>query len=355
MPAPLFLLREAQLKDVQDLIALSNTPGMFNMPNSEKAMKERIELSLRCFKGLEKTLSKTKYVFVAEDLKTHKVIATSMIAGQHGNEYAPHHFFKIGIERRFSPAIQTGFIHGTLTLKTQTNGPSELGALVVDARYRDLPSKVGKQIFFSRFLYLAKHPEKFKNEILAELLPPLNRKGNSPLWEAIGRRFTQLDYWEADRLSYQHKDFIFDLFPQGKIYTTFLSADARSSIGKVGAATEPVLHLLEKMGFTYRDEIDPFDGGPHLRASTKEIKPLRAVRRVELTALKTKPLTQGALQSGLITPARASPQFLGVVVSGILSVGQFQLAANQDLNKIQSLLKLKPTEEVLFIPYEGVL
>jgi arginine/ornithine N-succinyltransferase beta subunit len=37
--------------------------------------------------------------------------------------------------------------------------------------------------------------------------------------------------------------FIFSLFPSGKIYTTFLAAEARNAIGKVGKETEPVLQL----------------------------------------------------------------------------------------------------------------
>ena len=119
----------------------------------------------------------------------------------------------------------------------------------MDPQYRNPTPISGRQISFVRFLYLGMNKAKFKRKVLAELLPPLNKKGQSPLWEAIGRRFTNMDYWEADELCQKNKEFIFSLFPSGKIYTTFFPAEARNAIGKVGKETEPVLHMLKKIGF----------------------------------------------------------------------------------------------------------
>lgn len=34
-------------------------------------------------------------------------------------------------------------------------------------------------------------------------------------------------------------------------------------LGRVGEETQGALHLLNKIGFAYKDEVDPFDGGPH--------------------------------------------------------------------------------------------
>ena len=336
--------------DIDALMSLANTPGMFNFPTTPEGMRERIQISMRAFSGAEKQISKNKYVFVAEDLSHGRVIATSMIAGQHGTEASPHYFFKVGTEKRCSEDIQTGFIHGTLTLHSQTDGPSELGALVVSEEYRNHVEKVGRQIFISRFLFLGKHPEKFKEEILAELLPPLNKKGHSPLWEAIGRRFTNLDYWEADSLSAQNKNFIFDLFPQGKIYTTFLPAEARNSIGKVGKQTEPVLHLLKRIGFTYQNEIDPFDGGPHLRAKTADIIPLKKLAKVQFRVGKPESVT-GVEVTGLITPSKPIEGFRAVNVTGHLDQNVLILPPHLDLKRVMSLLTLDEGDSVMFLPY----
>jgi len=348
---PRFLIREVHRKDLESLMALANTPGMFNLPTTPEGMKERIEVASKSFRGDGRPLDRGKYVFVAEDLETGRVVATSMIVGQHGTEASPHYYFKVGTEKRFSDAIQTGFIHGTLTLKMQTDGPTELGALVASEEYRNHPEKVGRQVFFTRFLFLSQNRDRFKDQIIAELLPPLNKKGHSPLWEAVGRRFTNLDYWEADALSAQNKEFIFDLFPQGKIYTAFLAADARNAIGRVSKATEPVLHLLKRIGFTYQNEIDPFDGGPHLRARVNEIIPLKKIKTLQLKPAAKPEAAESEPVSGLVTPAQKKDEFRALNVSGRIVAGDLVLNPDEDVARIRRLLKLDATESVIFLPY----
>jgi arginine N-succinyltransferase len=284
----MILLREIQERDIEALERLAQIPGLINLQNDRDFLSEKIQRSIASFKSLPKATwtdadaDAAKYIFVAEDLESGMVVGTSMIAAQHGTEDEPHFYFEVGSEEKFSKSIGTGFIHGTLKLCHDTQGPSEIGGLVMDPQFRNTDARLGRQISFVRFLYLAMNRERFKKNILAELLPPLNKKGQSPLWEAIGRRFTNMDYWEADRLCQQDKEFIFSLFPTGKIYTTFLPAEARNSIGKVGKDTEAVLHMLNKIGFRYKNQVDPFDGGPHLWAKCDELQPVQKSRRVRI-------------------------------------------------------------------------
>ena len=102
-------------------------------------------------------------------------------------------------------------------------------------------------------------------------MPPLTSEGSSLLWEAIGRKFFKMEYWEADKLSQTNKEFILNLFPQETIYTKLLPDAARDSIGMVGKDTLPVKKMLENIGFKYTNEVDPFDGGPHYRAKVEDI------------------------------------------------------------------------------------
>jgi len=138
-----------------------------------------------------------------------------------------------------------------------------------------LLDKLGKQISFVRFLYIALNKERFKETILSELMPPFDKDGKSPLWEAIGRRFLNMEYHEADILSRSNKEFILSLYPSDNIYMTLLPMEARDSIGKVGEDTAPVKKMLEKIGFEYTNEIDPFDGGPHYKCNRDSIKPVK--------------------------------------------------------------------------------
>jgi arginine N-succinyltransferase len=347
----MILLREAQDRDVEALEKLAQIPGMFNLPDDRDLLKERILKSKASFAGKVKTKSDSKYTFIAEDLTSKKILATSMIAGQHGTPESPHFYFEIGNEKKFSETINTGFIHGTLTLGMDTQGPSEIGALVVDPETRNTEARVGRQISFVRFLYAALYPEKFQSQIIAELLPPLNKRGLSPLWEAVGRRFTNMDYWEADQLCAKNKDFIFDLFPSGKIYTTFLSAEARNSLGKVGKDTQPVMHMLQKIGFKYKNQVDPFDGGPHLWAQLNEIKPIQNSKK--LIWKRTLPQdTKTDTQPGLMTRvAPSSSEFRAIHLEAQVS-GQFLTTTQPEFaSEIESNLKISEGDSVLFMPY----
>ena len=174
-------------------------------------------------------------------------------------------------KQKYSETIHAGFIHKVLSLKFDSDGPTEIGGLVVDPTYRANKLKLGRSLSFCRFSFMKMKRRWFKDRVLSELMPPLSENGESLLWEALGRRFTNLSYQDADLLSRKNKEFITSLFPKGDIYTVLLSGEARDAIGKVGPDTEPVKHMLEKIGFRWREHIDPFDGGPHYWADTDKI------------------------------------------------------------------------------------
>jgi arginine N-succinyltransferase len=272
----MFLLRSVSAQDTKDLFHLSQLVLFINLPPDESIIQKKVQSSIKSFSNPDKKFWKNYYLFVIEDLKTNQVVGVSMIHAQHGTEEEPHYFFKVGQEHKFSKTINTGFIHGTLKLGLDSDGPTEIGGLVIDPSYRKTPHKIGKQISFVRFLYMSMYPERFKETIHSELMPPLDKHGNSPLWEAIGRRFLNMGYQEADELSRSNKEFILSLFPKDTIYETLLPLEARNAIGKVGKDTEPVKKMLEAIGFHYTDEVDPFDGGPHYRAKLKDLSIIKS-------------------------------------------------------------------------------
>ncbi len=347
----MILLREIKEQDLDALEKFSQTPGFINLPNDKDLLREKILRAVASFREDAPNKFDGKYIFVAEDIETHQILGTSMIAGQHGSVESPHFYFEVGSEEKFSETISTGFIHGTLKLKYDTNGPSEIGGLVLDPQYRNSESRIGRQISFVRFLFLGLNRNKFKRKILAELLPPLNKKGQSPLWEAIGRRFTNMDYGEADQLCRKNKEFIFSLFPSGKIYTTFLPAEARNAIGKVGKETEPVLHMLRKIGFQYKNQVDPFDGGPHLWANVDDILPVK--RMATRLFLDT---TQGAnaspiCESGILCSMSQKPgEFRAIAAQAHLQEGRIHVL-EPSTEIIRTVLGLKKDDLVAFMPY----
>lgn len=271
----MFILRSVQPNDLKDLFELSNIMTFINLPPDENLISTKIDSSIKSFLNPSKNLWENYYIFVLEDLEKNEVLGVSMIHAQHGTDQEPHFYLTVGQESKFSHTINTGFVHGTLKLGLDSSGPTEIGGLILNPESRGHEEKLGKQLSFVRFLYMASNPENFKSMVHSELMPPLDRFGNSPLWEAVGRRFFNMNYHEADVLSRNNKEFILSLFPSENIYQTLLPMEARESIGKVGKETEPVKRMLENIGFKYTFEVDPFDGGPHYRCPLKEIKPIK--------------------------------------------------------------------------------
>jgi arginine N-succinyltransferase len=159
-----------------------------------------------------------------------------------------------------------------------------------------------------------------------------------------------MDYWEADQLSQKSKDFILSLFPSGKIYTTFLPAEARNAVGRVGKETEPVLHMLNKIGFKYRGHVDPFDGGPHLLAGVDEILPVQKIKRLKIDPSSLREASSG-LELGLVCRADQKPgEFRSVTVRGMVQEDRLQIfEPNQEL--LFSALELNAGSQVVFMPY----
>lgn len=278
----MFSVRAVRDTDLEDLYKLSSIVFFINLPNDKKVIENLIKKSIKSFKSPSDDLSKNHYIFVLEDLEKGKVIGVSMIHAQHGTENEPHFFLRISQEYKYSKTINTGFIHGTLKLGLDTNGPTEIGGLVISPEYRGHEEKLGKLLSFTRFLYIGLNNESFKSTLHSELMPPLDKDGKSPLWEAIGRRFMNMDYYEADKLSRNNKEFILSLYPSDNIYQTLLPIEARNAIGKVGKDTLPVKSMLEKIGFTFSEEVDPFDGGPHYKAQINDVSIIKSLKSVEI-------------------------------------------------------------------------
>ena len=176
------------------------------------------------------------------------------------------------------------FVHQTLRIGYNYDGPTEIGGLILLPEYRRGSEALGKQLSYVRFLYMRMHREVFRGSVLSELLPPLEPDGTSKLWEALGRHFTGLTYQEADRLSKDNKEFINALFPDDPIHTELLPADVRAIIGQVGEETKGVEKMLRRIGFDYAEQIDPFDGGPHFVAKTDDISIVHDAKELTVRA-----------------------------------------------------------------------
>ncbi len=276
-----FRIRSARREDQKQLYELARQFTLLNLPADKNTIAQKIDKSIASFSG-SVLAAESEYLFVLEDASDGFIAGSSQIVGKKGTEKKPAFSFRVLKNERFSKDLGIGFIHQVLRLKVESNGCAEVGGLVLDRGHRRLPEKLGKLLSLSRFLFVAMERSRFQVNIHAEMAPPLTEEGRSEFWEALGRRFTGMPYAEADALSQKNKRFIQDLFPEEDIYLALLDSKARLVMGRVAEETQAAEYMLKKMGFQSTDEVDPFDGGPHLKAIIDEIPLVKSKRDLTL-------------------------------------------------------------------------
>lgn len=275
-----FLIRQARSRDLNDLFRLARHLDSYNLPANHRRLARLISDSQKSFSRQPLLLARRRYVFVLEDLSRGRVVGCSMVVAKHGTPGFPHFYLASFVERRRSRTLQKTVDHRCFRLGETEDGPTELAGLVLLPAYRRRSEGLGAWLSHVRFLFMAAHPESFQKNLLAEFLPAFSKKRESLFWEYFGKRFTGLSYREADRLSIDNKEFIASLFPRGTIYQDFFPKEVVRHLGRVGAPTLPAARMLQKIGFRYLHQIEPFDGGPYYGAKRTSVTIIRQARRV---------------------------------------------------------------------------
>ena len=304
-------VRAATLEHHSELCSLARHLDSVNLPDDPEALRALLHESERSFRGEIADPKRREYVFVLWDREARGAVGTSMVIAQLGRRDAPYIYFDVRREEKYSATLDRHFIHTILSTRYSYDGPTEIGGLVVHPSSRRRPERLGTLISYVRFLFIAMRRADFRSELLAELLPPLEQDGTSHLWEAIGRRFTGLSYREADRLSKSNKEFIRGLFPD-RVHATLLSEQAQRVIGAVGPQTQGVEKLLRRIGFTYADRVDPFDGGPHFIAGTDDVSLVRGARELDVQVAAS---ASASGQTYLVARQTAEPPFFVAVLA----------------------------------------
>lgn len=316
------LLRSVAKKDFPTVLSLARLLNSYNLPHDRRFIRKLIQSSIRSFQGkLPKT--KAKYLFVIETLPSKKVFGASLIVAQQGTPASPHIYYeKEGSLLRFGAT---------------KNGPTEIGGLILQHPFRRRKEKFGKQLSWVRFLYMTSHPERFGKQVLAEFLPPLP-KGKSFFWDAVGKRFTGLSYRQADRLSIDTKEFVFDLFPK-KLRIASLPEKVRSLLGKVAPQAEGACRMLEEIGFRQIQRIEPFDGGPYYAAGRGNIAVIQGTKRGRFEG------ENGRRVSALMLVERQGK--IRACVGGYHRLGE-RLFLDETT---QHLLGVRKGEKILYVPW----
>lgn len=262
-----FVCRPVTLKDTQNYIDLAFQAGhgLVSIPKNPETLAQNV---VHATQSLDKSIIHPKdehYHFVLENTETKEIGGTCRILAKTGTKQ-PTFFFRREKELRKSVELKQDKELELLRLVSFSYGPSELASLYLKNSYRS--TGMGRILSLSRILFIADNRERFDSEIIAEMRGVLDDEGTSPFWSCIGGHFTDLTCPEALSQLQHGRYFIPKVLPHYPIYTVMLPHAAQNVLGKVHPHTEPALKMLMGEGFEHTEEIDVFDGGPKISATT---------------------------------------------------------------------------------------
>ena len=270
----MLVVRPVQIDDLESLFELigQSELGLTTLKISREKLQARIEDSHYAFIRSHEKPGGQPYVFVMEDLTKGQIVGTSAIYSKVGG-FEPFYTYQIKTSIHESKELGIRKEVQALHLKEDHNGPTEIGSLFLAPDYWGHGH--GKLLSLARFLFIAEFPERFENEIVAELRGVVDKEGKSPLWSALGSHFFQIAFPRAETLTSESKKFIGDLMPRHPIYIPLLPQEAQDVIGEVHRNTRPAKAMLVNEGFEYRGFVDIFDGGPSVHAKIKDVRVIK--------------------------------------------------------------------------------
>ncbi|MBW8189994.1 arginine N-succinyltransferase [Neiella marina] len=302
----MLIIRPIAKQDFQALqeIAEQSGIGFTSLPQNDELLKAKIARSVNSFACQTDKPGDQGYLFVAEDTETGEVVGTAGIEASVGLTDAFYHY-RLGSVVHSSPELGIHKTVKTLSLCNDYTGAAELCTLFLKKSHRR--GSNGRLLAKSRFLFMASHPLRFGDTVIAEMRGVSDEQGRSPFWQWLQEHFFDLDFPTADYLTgIGEKRFIAELMPKYPIYVNLLSKAAQDVIGQVHPSTEPAIALLKKEGFRYKNYVDIFDAGPTVECPVDHVETVRYSQAVviRIGELAT-PATEFLLANTCLTNYRA--------------------------------------------------
>lgn len=277
----MFVIRQVTMNDTDQLFELiqRSVYGLTTLKITREQLEERIEQSVFAFSQTKQKPAGQPYVFVLEDLANGQLLGTCTIYSKVGG-YEPFYAYRIETSVHESKQLGIRKEIQVLHLMMEHNGPTEIGSLYLSPDHRG--GGHGRLLSLSRFLFMAEFPQRFDDEVIAEMRGVVDQHGNSPFWAAVGAHFFEIEFPTAELLTTQSKSFIGDLMPRHPLYIPLLPVEAQETLGVVHDLTRPALAMLEQEGFERRDLIDIFDGGPVVHCRTDSVRAVRDSQSAEV-------------------------------------------------------------------------
>lgn len=273
----MLIARPAYIDDLDSLISLADKagPGFTSLAVGPDVLEDRLRKSIVSYEMQSKTTPGV-YLLMLEDTETKSVVGMSAVKAQIGITDPFFNFRVMSIGKK-SSVTNRRYDMEVLMMVNEYNGATEVGSLYILPEMRG--TGAGRLISQSRYMLMAADIPRFSDVVVSELRGNVDDAGISPFWEAIGRKFFQMDFTEADHFSAeQDSQFILDLMPRYPIYAALLPDDAREAMGQTHPAGIGARKLLEAEGFRYSGLIDIFDGGPSVSVPLSDIRTVKESR-----------------------------------------------------------------------------
>lgn len=264
MRADSAIIRPVRAADLEAVLELTRRggSGLTNLPPDRDTIERRIASAEQAIDDEQARAAGGLIMLVCEF--DGRIVATGMIFPRVGAEW-PFYSYRITRQASLSRSLARTKSQRLLNLVNDFDGETEVGGLFVDPMMRGMA--LGQLMARSRYMFMAAHREWFGERVIAELRGFQNTDGRSPVWDAIGRHFYDMEFEEADRTGAIHgNQFIADLGPRYPIYISMLPPAAQEALGRPHDDGRPAHAMLLTEGFRDEGYVDIFDGGPTLVA-----------------------------------------------------------------------------------------
>ncbi|MDO6443184.1 arginine N-succinyltransferase [Marinobacter sp. 2_MG-2023] len=273
----MLLIRPLQESDLDDLYAMAQKAGkgLTTLPADRDLLQRKINLARETF-NQRCAPEAGLYLFALEDTETGKAVGISGIQARVGLDEVFYNY-RLSVTVNASKELGVHVRTPTLHLTNDMTDTSEICSLLLSDDYQGGGN--GLLLSRCRFMYMDEFRKHFSEKVFAEMRGVSDEQGLSPLWDALGSKFFDMEFMEADMLSgLGNKAFIAELMPKFPIYLPMLPDSARAVIGRVHGNTAPALKMLEAEGFNFNGLVDIFDGGPVVEAFVHTIRTIRDSR-----------------------------------------------------------------------------
>ena len=312
----MFLVRPVKTSDATALEALASvaTPGVHTLPKTRQAIARAIERSTASFAAQVDLPSEESYMFVLErDGELAGTAAIAATAGSNGTFFA----FRNDVIQQVSRDLNISHNVHALTLCSDLTGYSQLSSFYM----RDWRSAGAEAALLSRarVLFAASAPHRFGDRFFASLAGMTDAHGNSPFWEALGRKFFRMDFLEAERMieGARNRSLIVELMPHYPVYVPLLAGTAQAAMGQVHGEGELPLRLLSAEGFEPDEFIDIFDGGPILQAHKHALRAFSSSLTRQAVAVDAADAERGERKATYLATAGSAEDFRAVLIEAL--------------------------------------